>query len=141
MGGISAGLALVGAACAGPPPPAPSAVIEASPRAVCLGDGNATRITLDSSSSSPELTLVPVPRKPTDPPLGILWSFAGSAYEITEGDPTADVVTLTMAGDRPLHVTLRVENAEGGVTEAVTTIAVTPRDATGGCPLPVESAE
>jgi len=43
---------------------------------------------------------------------------------------------VSMAADRPLHVRLRVENAERGVSEALVTIAVTPRDANGQCPLP-----
>lgn len=125
------------AACGGPPPPAPSAVISASPTSVCVGDAYTTTIHLDGKQSSPRLTLVYEKPDPSEPPLRMKWSFSGSAVEIDTGDDVSDELTLRMAADRPLHVRLRVENAEGGVTEALTTISVTPLDENGQCPLPV----
>ena len=125
-------------ACGEPPPPAPSAVINASPKAVCVGDGFATAIHLDAKQSLPYLTLVYV-RPPADsPPLKYTWSFEGSATTLEDGSLDADALVVRMAGDRPLHVRLRVENSVGGVSEALTSIAVTPLDASGACPLPSE---
>jgi hypothetical protein len=130
---------VVVASCGSPPPPAPSVVITATPSAVCFGDDFQTEIVLDAAKSARHLSLVPAPPDPNAPPLKIKWSFAGSQIRI-EGDPTRDhtadeQITVRMAGDRPLHVKLRVENDEHGVTEAVTTIAVTPLDDSGQCPL------
>lgn len=125
-------------ACGEPPPPAPSAVINASPKAVCVGDGFATAIHLDAKQSLPYLTLVYVRPAAGSPPLKYAWSFEGSENTLEDGSLDADVLTVRMAGDRPLHVRLRVENSVGGVSEALTSIAVTPLDASGACPLPAE---
>jgi len=126
--------------CGSPPPPAPSAVITLAPAAVCIGDNFQTEIQLDSKGSAARLTLVPAPPDPNAPPLKLKWSFSGSAFQIG-GDPTRDhtiedSLTVTMAGDRPLHVTLHVENEVGGTSEAIASIAVTPLDENGNCPLP-----
>ncbi len=122
--------------CGEPPPPAPSAVITASPTSLCIDDGFATPIHLDALSSAQSLTLVYVRPDPNAPPLSFLWSFEGSAMQFDDGDPKSDVLTVRMRGDRPLHVKLRVQNAAGGVTETLTTISVTARDKSGNCPLP-----
>lgn len=122
-------------ACASPPAPAPSAVITASPASVCAGDGFATPIALDATKSAPRLTLVYARPDPSEPPLSYAWSFAGSERTIDDGEATSDKLTVRMAGDRPLHVRLRVTNAAGGVTEALATIALTPLDDRGRCPL------
>lgn len=129
-------LCALAVSCGEPPPPAPSAVINASPKTVCVGDGFATAVHLDAKQSLPYLTLVYV-RPPKDsPPLRYTWSFEGSASTLEDGSLDADALVLRMAGDRPLHVRLRVENSVGGISEALTTIAVTPLDANGACPLP-----
>ncbi len=141
LGGIVAWGVVAGvlAACGSPPPPEPSAVINADPTAVCLGDGYHTTIHLDAKQSAPNLTLVYVRPDPGAPPLKYLWSFSGSDYQLGDGDDLiGEALSVTMAADRPLHVTLRVENAAGGVGIARSTIAVTPPDASGACPLPVK---
>lgn len=124
------------ASCGEPPPPAPSAVITMSPTSVCVGDAFTTPIHLDATSSAQTLTLVYVRPDPDAGPLQFTWSFSGSAIQIDDGDTSSDSLTLRMQGDRPLHVTLRVQNASGGVTEALSTVSITPRDSTGQCPLP-----
>lgn len=128
-------LCLVG--CSEPPPPAPSAVIRACPWSLCEGDDFATSIHLDATRSAPRLTLVEAPPDPDEPPLKTRWSFAGSDWLFDE-DGTADQpdVLVSMAADRPLHVTLVVENAAGGVAQALKSISVTPLDEAGQCPLP-----
>jgi hypothetical protein len=120
-------LALVAAVgCGSPPPPAPSAVIIADPPSVCFGDDYATGIRLDGSRSTPHLSLVYSRPDPSEGQLTFAWSFEGSAYQVDpNSDPGSATMVVTMAADRPLHVRLRVTNAEGGVTEALTTIAVT----------------
>jgi len=123
-------------ACGEPPPPAPSAVINASPMAVCVGDAFATAIHLDAKQSLPNLTLVYERPAPDSPPLKYTWSFEGSESTLDDGALDADTLVVRMAGDRPLHVRLRVENSVGGVSEALTSIAVTPLDPSGACPLP-----
>lgn len=128
--------ALLSAACGEPPPPAPSAVIDASPEAVCLGDEFETTIRLDASDSAPYLTLVYVPPDPDAPPLKLDWTFSGSETTLLDGDAHSVELALAMKGDRPLHVTLEVENSVGGVSRVTKTIAVTPLDDDGNCPLP-----
>jgi hypothetical protein len=130
-------VALATACSGGPPPGAPSAVIHASPSTVCTGDAFMTPITLDATRSTPHLTLVAEPPDPKEPPLRFSWSFAGADVHVMTGDPAKDAtLVVAIAGDRPLHVTVHVENGEGGATDALTTVAVTPLDATGACPLP-----
>jgi hypothetical protein len=140
------------ASCGQPPPPAPSAVISASPESVCYGDAT-TQIVLDASGSAPRLTLIPVPPDPGEAPLQFQWSFSGDAYvwaddNMTHGAGTlvdsatnkpvsnASVTVNLVTATRPLHVTLRVQNGEGGVTEALKTITITLPDPSGQCPLP-----
>lgn len=124
------------ASCGSPPPPAPSAVITASPTSVCIGDDLTTTIHLDAKASAPNLSLVYQKPDPNEPPLKYAWSFSGSHVVVDTGDDHSVALTLFMTADRPLHVRLRVENAAGGVTEALTTISVTPLDDNGVCPLP-----
>jgi hypothetical protein len=130
---------LVGAtalACGSPPPSPPSAVITATPEAVCQGDDYRTSVHLDGSKSSADLSLVYSPPAPNAPPLVYAWSFEGSEYMLSNAsDPTSDAVDVTMAGDRPLEVHLQVQNAAGGVSVTLLTIAITPPDASGRCPL------
>jgi P pilus assembly chaperone PapD len=153
-------IALSALACSGPPPTAPAAVITATPTSVCEGDDFQTPIVLDSTGSSPVLTLVYTPPA-ADAALGYcgnttcyLWSFSGAVCKGLSTDPSpcdviidpgsvepdgtvdSTIVNLTMAGDRPVLVTLRVENGVGGVTEAQTSISITPLDDAGACPLP-----
>lgn len=129
--------ALAVGACGEPPPPAPSAVIRACPSSVCVGDDFATSIRLNGKKSAPRLTLVEAPPDPDEPPLKVRWSFSGSDWLFdNESLPTQPDILVSMAGDRPLHVTLRVENSVGGVSEALETLSVTPLDADGTCPLP-----
>jgi len=124
--------------CGQPPPPAPSAVINASPEALCYGDTN-TQVVLDASGSAPRLTLVPAPPDPGEAPLQYQWSFSGDGYMVDDGDPATSTVTVNLlTATRPLHVTLRVQNGEGGVTEALKSIAITLPDPTGHCPLPTQ---
>jgi hypothetical protein len=132
---VAIGLLLV--ACGEPPPPAPSAVIVASPEAVCIGDEFETTITLDASDSAPYLTLVYVPPAPDAPALDFSWTFTGSEKTFIDGNAHSAELSLAMKGDRPLHVTLEVENSVGGVSSITKTIAVTPLDEDGNCPLPI----
>jgi hypothetical protein len=133
---VSLGIALVCGACGERPPPAPSAVIQATPEAVCLGDEYETTIALDASDSARFLTLVYVPPDPDAPPLSFAWSFSGSEKTLIDGNLASPLLSVAMKGDRPLHVTLEVENDVGGVSTVTKSIAVTPLDADGTCPLP-----
>jgi hypothetical protein len=125
-------LALV-LACGGPPPPPPSAVITADPARICQDDDYATLIHLDGKASAPRLTLVATKPDPSELPLKFHWSFAGSALTVEDGDVDGEVVSVRARGDRPLHVTLRVENRSGGSAESQLTIPIVVRDASGGC--------
>src|ERR1035437_1099098 len=86
-------------ACGEPPPPAPSAVINASPKAVCVGDAFATALHLDAKQALPDLTLVYVRPPPGSPPLKYTWSFEGSESTIEDGSLDADTLVVRMAGD------------------------------------------
>ena len=122
-------------ACGEPPPPAPSAVIRACPSAVCFGDDSLTSIHLDATRSAPRLTLVEAPVDPNEPPLKLQWSFNVSELVWDIGNSKAPDIGVSWEGKQPLHVTLRVENSVGGVAEALDTIAITPLDENGECPL------
>ncbi len=142
-------------ACSGPPPPAPAAVINATPAAVCVGDAFRTPIHLDSRGTAPSLTLVYTVPDPDAGAVKLAWSFSGvvclqgfgkdqscanPGYDVIvdtvepDGTVDADDVFISVAGNVPTQVTLRVTNAAGGVTETQSTIAITPLDA-GVCPL------
>ncbi len=142
----SKGLAIVGvviaAACSGPPPTAPSAIININPSSVCVGDNFATPIHIDALGSSPRLTLVYTPPDPDAGDLKYLWALSGDQVQGDDGskepDGTMDFdsVDLKMAGQRPVQVTLTVTNAAGGVTVSNATIPITPLAPDGTCPLP-----
>jgi hypothetical protein len=143
---VSAGAASM-TACSGPPPDAPSPVIVATPTAVCLNDDYKTPITLDGTQSSPTLTLVPSPPSAGAPALKFSWTLTGSAYRIVSVDAEdgqvapsgtlmSDKLTVTIAGDQPLQVDLNVVNTRtGGSADTTATIAVTPPNDAGDCPL------
>ena len=134
MGGArtaALGLTAIGLACSSPPPPSPSAVIELAPSSVCQNDDFQTPIQLDGSQSAATLTLVPVAPDPDAPPLRFAWSFSGSDRRVVEGDAHSEKLAVTLAGDRPLHVSLEVENSEGGSARALATVAIT---LGGACP-------
>lgn len=126
-------LAVVIVACSGPPPPPPSAVITADPARLCQNDAYTTLIRLDGTSSAPRLTLVASRPDPSELPLKFHWSFAGSAITVEDGDVDADALSVRAQADRPLHVTLRVENKSGGVAESELTIPIVVRDGNGAC--------
>ncbi len=136
-----ASAALGAPACSAPPPGAPSPVIVLTPTTVCLGDDYRTPITLDGTSSSPALTLVPVVVDASAPPLQFLWTLSGSAYRITQGSLTSSKLVVTMAGDQPLQVDLRVQNQSGTTADMAATVSVTLLVDAGGsgagsaCPL------
>jgi hypothetical protein len=148
-------LAALGLSCGSPPSPAPGAVVNATPPSFCAD--RETVIELDSSGTSPHLTLVPVAPDPSEFPLAIEWSLPGhlpvscartNARPCIEGDPMIDhtrevlevgrtsTISVRVSGDRPLEVALRVKNARGGVGEAHVTVPVTLLDDNGLCPLP-----
>lgn len=117
--GIAA-LLLVG--CVGPPVEVPSAVVDVSPTSIPACDGFATPITIDGSRSSGHLQLVP---STDDTPLAFRWTIDGAEHVIDEGAVDAPVLVVRSAGDRPLHVTLTVDDHEGGVATSTRTIAIT----------------
>lgn len=114
-------LAVLG--CASPPPAPPTAVIDATPSEVCVGDRFATPITLSGARSAGRLSLVPAPPDPSMP-LDFAWELEGDAHELVAGRLDGPELTVRMAGARPLHVTLRVTSFEGGVAESLRTIGI-----------------
>lgn len=132
----SLAIALATTACGSPPPPSPSVVIVAEPASICANDGFQTSIKLTARDSQTRLTLVPDGSDPGPKALKLLWSFRGAAHQVVDGDTSAVAITVTSAGDRPLHVTLDGTNAAGGEASALVTIGITFPDATGTCPAP-----
>jgi hypothetical protein len=145
-------VAILLAACSGPPPVAPAAVINATPSSVCYGDAFRTQVHLDSRGSSPELTLVYTRPSPDAGDITFAWSLSGAVCTGMSDPPVCDVkidpsstdalgelinsdVLFTMAGDRPVDATLKVTNAAGGVTTTSLTVTITPLDDAGACPL------
>lgn len=110
--------------CGGPPPTPPTAVIDASPGEVCTADAFTTPITLTGARSSLRLSLVPAPPGPDDPPLEYAWRLEGDAHRVIDGALDEDSLTVLMAGERPLHVSLTVTTFEGGIAETLRSIGV-----------------
>jgi hypothetical protein len=110
-------------------------IVEATPTALCVGDEFRTDIRLDGRKSAAALSLVYAPPDPSAPPLMFRWSFSGAEVRVEDGDPSDDHLVVRTKGDRPLHVRLHVKNAKGGEADALTTIAITPLDGSGACPL------
>lgn len=100
-------------------------MIDASPTEVCAGDAYTTPIALSGARSAERLSLVPAPPAPGATPLVYEWTIEGDAHVIVSGALDAPELTLRMAGERPLHATLTVTNAEGGVAETLRTIGIT----------------
>lgn len=148
-------------ACSGPPPPSPGVVITANPTSVCQGDDFKTPVHLDSVGSSPELTLVFAAAQPDAGTLNYSWSVTGAVCKGLPSDPNpCDVVIdpssvdalgnlynsdllLTMAGDRPVYVSLTVtvayaDGTTGGSSTAQGVVPITPLDSSGHCPLAQE---
>lgn len=117
--------ALLLAACAQSSPHPPSAVAVAEPDAVCLGDEHRTPVLLDARESAQRLTLVPEAEPPDLPPLRYFWELQGDEHRIVDGDLQSEQLTVTVAGERPLHVWLRVESSEGGSSETMISLSVT----------------
>jgi hypothetical protein len=117
------GLAALG--CGSAPPETPSAVIQADPPWLCEGDAFRTPITLDASSSTAKLSLVPVPPNPDEPPLAFRWTLVGARHRVLEGDFESEVLRVVTEGDRPLHVELWVMNADGGEATTMLSVGIT----------------
>lgn len=122
--------------CGAPPPDPPTAVIQANPETICLGDNHQTQITLNAHESAPRLALVPLPSEDDDVLL-YDWTMSGAAYEVIEGTLTGPELVVTTVGDRPLHVRLTVTNSEGGEARSLKSINVVPLE-NGVCPLDEE---
>ncbi len=112
-------------ACADSLPHPPSAVAVAEPDAVCLGDGHTTPVLLDARESAQRLTLVPEAEPPDLPPLTYRWALEGDSFRVVDGSLESEQLTVTLAGERPLQVRLRVESASGGVSDTMISVAVT----------------
>ena len=122
---LGLGALLCVCACAPASPHPPSAVAVAEPDAVCLDDAHRTMVLLDARESAQRLTLVPEAEPPDLPPLSYRWRLEGDEFRLVDGDLTSEQLTVTLAGQRPLHVYLRVESSEGGVSETMISVSVT----------------
>jgi hypothetical protein len=121
--GVLVAGSLVG--CGSAPTDPPTAVVHATPGSVCLDDGHATTVRVDASDSQAGLALVPVPPAEDEPPLIFTWAFSGAEHRELGRDAGEVEVTLTTAGDRPLHVDLTVRSASGGEAHTLFTLPIT----------------
>ncbi len=131
--GSMAFVSLYALACGGPPADTPSAVILLTPDTICQGDAHRTSVTIDGTMSSRHLSLVPLPPEDTsfDPdgamaaPIEYAWSLDGDEHTITGGSLTSSTITVTAAGDRPLHISLTTRNRVGGTATSLRTLPIT----------------
>ena len=120
------GMSVVALAGCGQRVERPSASLTIEPPAVCRFDGHATVVTLDASSSSEQLSLVPsAPSASETPALDFDWTLSGDDHDIVRGDLASPTIEITMAGDRPLGVELTVSNTHGGSLTTRRSVAVT----------------
>ncbi len=117
-------LALFCSGCAAPPAHPPTAVIDLEPAVICLGDGHRTTVTFSGARSSYRLSLMPSPPGPDDPPLSFFWSLEGAQHALVDGTLTSAVISVTTAGDRPLHAELTVVDADGGEATSQRSLAI-----------------
>jgi hypothetical protein len=85
-------------------PPVPR--FEIDPAYVPLDDDFRTEVTLDASASADELD------DPTSP-LGYEWGFDEDRIRIVRGDEAEAIVAITAPGDRPVTISLTVEDEDG----------------------------
>lgn len=117
-------IALACCGCAAPPAHPPTAVIDVSPEVICVGDDHATTVTFSGARSSDHLSLMPSPPGPDEPPLEFRWALEGAQHVVVGGDLTSPEISVTTAGDRPLHAELTVVDAEGGVATSLRSLAI-----------------
>ncbi|MBX3268783.1 MAG: hypothetical protein KF729_00895 [Sandaracinaceae bacterium] len=110
--------------CAGPPPHPPTAVIDVSPATLCAGDDYRTVLSISGARSSADLSLLPAPPEPGAAPLAFAWALEGAAHVVVAGSRSAPQLSVTSAGDRPLHVVLTVRDDEGGEATSLRTVAL-----------------
>jgi len=119
-------------ACGGPPADQPSAVILFSPETICRGDAHRTTVMLDGTMSSRHLSLIPLPPEDTAypdgasvAPISYAWTLEGDEHVVVGGSLTSSTLSITAAGDRPLHVTLTTTNLAGGSATSLRTLPIT----------------
>jgi len=117
-------MVLFSCACAGPPPAPPTALIELTPTSICRDDGHATIIQISGSRSASGISLVPSPPDPGAPPLEFTWQIDGPEHAVIDGSTLSPALSVTTLGDRPMHVTLTVMNADGGEATSVRTLGI-----------------
>jgi len=142
--GVPWAAALLALGCGEATPPVPTAVVRTEPSSLCLHDDHATTVLVDGSESTASLTLVPAPPA-ADEPLELEWAFSGDAHQLL-GEPSGVEVRLTAAGERPLHITLRVSHPSGGTATSLHTLPITlpapaPSCAEAVCPTELECVE
>lgn len=130
--GLIAFVSVYALACGGPPPDTPSAVILFTPETICQGDAHESDVHIDGTMSSRHLSLVPLAPEDTSypdgamvAPLAYAWTLEGDEHTVTEGSLTSSTLTVTAAGDRPLHVTLTTTNLLGGTATSVRSLPIT----------------
>ena len=89
-----------------------------------MGDGHATTVTFSGARSSDHLSLMPSPPGPDEPPLEFLWVLEGAEHVVVGGGLTVSEISVTTAGDRPLHAELTVVDAEGAEATSLRTLAI-----------------
>lgn len=85
-------------------PPVPR--FEIDPAYVPQGDDFHTEVSLDASASADELD-------DPDSPLGYEWSFDEDRVRIVRGNENAVIIAITVPGDRPVTISLTVEDPDG----------------------------
>ncbi len=117
-------MALLCCGCAGPPAHPPTAVIDIEPAVICAGDGYRTTVTFSGARSSDQLSLMPSPPGPEDAPLQFFWALEGAPHVVVNGAPSSAEISVTTAGDRPLHAELTVVDADGGEAMSLRSLAI-----------------
>lgn len=117
-------IAVLCCGCAAPPVHPPTAVIEVEPPVLCVGDDHRTTVTFSGARSSDHLSLMPSPPGPDAPPLEFSWVLEGAQHVVVGGDLTSPEISVTTAGDRPLHAELTVVDADGGEATSLRSLAI-----------------
>lgn len=91
----------------------PVARITFAPGAIPENDGFQTAVVLDGSTSAD-----PIDDPENQRPLSYTWEIVGDEYRVSEGSLSSAKLTITLLGERPATIVLKVTDEDGNSVTA-----------------------